>query len=92
MLRKDPQWFVQHHPYRKGVIEQWPISYDEPRPHYTAVEKFLERADVSPTLQDIPEGRTALRDAARQIGMGEAFHKAPLAGAVRRSGWHVQSG
>ena len=23
MLRKDTSWFVQHHPYRKNVIEQW---------------------------------------------------------------------
>lgn len=77
MLRKDPSWFVQHHPYRKGVVEPWPITYDDLDPHYTAVEKFL-RVQTVPDAADIPK-QDALRDAARQIGMGEAFHKAPLA-------------
>jgi cholesterol oxidase len=77
MLRKDPSWFVQHHPYRKGVVEPWPITYDDLDPHYTAVEKFL-RVQTVPDAADIPK-QDALRDAARQIGMGEAYHKAPLA-------------
>jgi cholesterol oxidase len=77
MLRKDPSWFVQHHPYRKGVVEPWPITYDDLEPHYTAVEKFLAVQTV-PDAADIPKA-SALRDAAREIGMGHAFHKAPLA-------------
>ncbi len=77
MLRKDPSWFVQHHPYRKDVIEPWPISYDDLDPHYTAVEKFLT-VQTFPDAADIPKA-AALRDAAREIGMGDAFHKAPLA-------------
>ena len=77
MLRKDPSWFVQHHPYRKGVTEPWPISYDDLEPHYTAVEQFLA-VQTFPDGADIPKA-AALRDAARQIGMADAFHKAPLA-------------
>ena len=77
MLRKDPSWFVQHHPYRKNVIEQWPISYDDLEPHYRAVEKFLD-VQTFPDGADIPKA-AALDDAARQIGMGDTFHKAPLA-------------
>jgi cholesterol oxidase len=77
MLRKDPSWFVQHHPYRRNEIERWPISYDDLDPHYTAVEKFLD-VQTFPDGADIPKAN-ALRDAARQIGMGDAFHKAPLA-------------
>ena len=77
MLRKDPSWFVQHHPYRKNVTERWPITYDDLEPHYTAVEKFLD-VQTFPDGADIPKA-AALRDAARQIGMGDAFHKAPLA-------------
>ena len=77
MLRKDPSWFVQHHPYRKGELEHWPISYDDLAPHYCAVEKFLD-VQTFPDGADIPKA-AALEDAARQIGMAGAFHRAPLA-------------
>jgi cholesterol oxidase len=77
MLRKDPSWFVQHHPYRKNVTERWPIGYEDLEPHYTAVENFLD-VQTFPDGADIPKS-DALRDAARDIGMADAFHKAPLA-------------
>ena len=77
MLRKDPSWFVQHHPYRKGVVEEWPISYENLAPHYKAVEEFLDVQEF-PDPAHIPKAE-ALRDAARQIGMEHAFKKAPVA-------------
>ena len=77
MLRKDPSWFVQHHPYRKGVVEEWPISYENLAPHYKAVEEFLDVQEF-PDAAHIPKAE-ALRDAARQIGMEHAFKKAPVA-------------
>ena len=90
MLRKDPSWFVQHHPYRKDVIEKWPISYDDLEPHYTAVEKFLD-VQTFPDGADIPKA-AALRDAARQIGMERRVPQGAPGRAIRRSGWHVQPG
>jgi cholesterol oxidase len=78
LLRKDASWFAQSHPYQPGVIEHWPISYEDLRPHYEAVEQFLE-------VQTLPVGfgpdfdlpkTTAMQAAAR--GRGE-FELAPLA-------------
>ena len=77
MLRKDPSWFVQHHPYRRGVMEPWPIGYDDLEPHYGAVESFLDVQTV-PDGADIPK-LAAMRSAAVEMGVEQAFHKAPLA-------------
>jgi cholesterol oxidase len=39
-LRKDPKWFV--HGERHGdEVEEWPVSYEELKPHYKAVERML---------------------------------------------------
>ncbi|MET0325680.1 MAG: GMC family oxidoreductase [Ilumatobacteraceae bacterium] len=84
MLRKDPSWFVQHHPYRKGVVEPWPIGYGDLEPHYAAVESFLDVQTV-PDGADIPK-LAAMRSAATEMGIGDAFHKAPLAVRFRGAG------
>jgi cholesterol oxidase len=42
LLRKDPSWFRQPHPYRPGQVETWPIGYDDLEPHYERVERFLD--------------------------------------------------
>ena len=68
---------MQHHPYRKDVTEKWPICYEDLEPHYAAIEKFLD-VQTFPDAADIPKA-AAMRRRARQIGMGDAFHKAPLA-------------
>lgn len=78
LLRKDASWFAQPHPYQPGVTEHWPISYADLRPHYEAVEQFLE-------VQTLPFGfgpdfdlpKTAAMQAAAG-GRGE-FELAPLA-------------
>ena len=52
LLRKDPSWFTQPHPYRPGVSETWPIQYDDLEDHYARVEEFLD-------VQEMPFGATA---------------------------------
>ena len=90
MLRKDPSWFVQHHPYRKNVIEEWPISYETSNRTTRAVEKFLD-VQTFPDGADIPKA-AALRDAARQIGMARRVPQGTAGRPIRRSGWHLQPG
>ena len=77
LLRKDPSWFVQEHPYRSGT-ESWAVQYDDLEPHYEAVEQFLD-------VQTLPSGiafdlskTRAMRDAAAFIGPEVEWKLAPL--------------
>jgi len=79
LIRKDPSWFVQDHPYRPGVTECWPVQYDDLEPHYERIEKFLD-------VQTLPEGvafdlakTRAMKDAAAAIGDDVRWSLAPLA-------------
>ncbi len=70
LLRGNPSWFRQPHPYRPGVIETWPVGYDDLEPHYERVERFLDVQEMpfaaasggDPEF-DVPKTR-ALRTAA----------------------------
>ncbi|MGH9133600.1 MAG: FAD-dependent oxidoreductase [Ilumatobacteraceae bacterium] len=84
MLRKDPSWFVQRHPYRKDETESWPIGYADLEPHYQAVETFLDVQTV-PEAADVPK-LAALEGAAQEMGMRDEFHRAPLAVRFRGPG------
>jgi cholesterol oxidase len=79
-LRKDPSWFRQDHPYKKGITEAWPIGYDDLEPHYEAVEKFLEIQPIPSGIGDplVPK-HGAMAEAAERMGMGDRWHPAPLA-------------
>ena len=89
MLRKDPSWFVQHHPYRQGRHGAVADPYEDLEPHYTAVEKFLD-VQTFPDGADIPKAE-ALRDAARRDRNARRVPQGAAGRALRRSGWHVQS-
>ena len=78
LIRKDPSWFVQEHPYRPGVTERWAVQYEDLESHYTEVEKLLD-------VQTLPEGMAfdlektkAMRDAADFIGSEVDWRLAPL--------------
>ncbi len=78
LIRKDPSWFVQDHPYRPGTTERWAVQYDDLETSYTEVEKFLD-------VQTLPEGvafdlakTRAMRDAAGVIGDEVEWKLAPL--------------
>ena len=92
LIRKDPSWFVQDHPYRPGVTERWAVQYDDLEPHYTEVEKFLD-------VQRLPEGEAfqlektrAMRDAAAFIGDEVDWQLAPLGVRFRGAGGEGQVG
>ncbi|HEX8093708.1 GMC oxidoreductase [Jatrophihabitans sp.] len=77
MLRKDPSWFQQRHPYQPGVIEKWAIDYDMLEPHYSRIEKFL---DVQEMPFDKPDFQLPKTAAMRDAGAGRGdFELAPLA-------------
>lgn len=79
LIRKDESWFRQHHPYKPGVVEEWPISYQTLEPHYERVEKFI---DVQKLPLDDPGFNlfktNALRDAAATVGAPAHWDLAPL--------------
>lgn len=86
MLRKDPSWFRQQHPYRRGVTEAWPIGYDDLEPHYAEVEKFLDVQTIPSGSNDPPVPKfAAMREAAASMGMADSWHPAPLAVRFRGS-------
>ena len=81
LLRKDRSWFRQPHPYRPGVVEEWPIDFDDLEKHYLRVEEFLRVQempyDETPGSDwNVPK-TTALRDAAAESS-GQ-WELAPLA-------------
>src|SRR5215213_4608905 len=78
LIRKDPSWFVQDHPYRPGTTERWPVQYEDLEPAYERIEKFLD-VQTLPTgvAYDLPKTR-ALREAAATIGEGVSWSLAPL--------------
>lgn len=77
MLRKDPSWFQQRHPYQPGVREDWAVGYDTLEPHYTRIEDFL---DVQELPFDSPEFHLAKTAAMFDAGAGRGdVHLAPLA-------------
>ena len=79
LLRKDPSWFVQDHPYRPGTTEAWPVQYDDLETHYQRVERFLDVQTLPEgTAFDLPKTR-AMRDAAATIGGEVEWNLAPLA-------------
>jgi len=78
LIRKDPSWFVQDHPYRPGTVERWAVQYDQLEQHYERIERFLD-------VQTLPEGAgfdlpktRAMRDAAAAIGDEVRWSLAPL--------------
>ena len=78
LLRKDPSWFVQDHPYRAGTTERWAVQYDDLERHYTAVEEFLDVQTLPPgTAHDLSKTR-AMRDAAAFMGPEVEWKLAPL--------------
>lgn len=79
MLRKDPKWFRQRHPYRHGVLEDWSFTYDDLDEHYGEVEKFLDVQTLprSPKHFDLP--KTAAFQAATRRLPGADTEYAPLA-------------
>ncbi len=68
LLRKDPSWFVQHHPYRKDVTEKWPICYEDLEPHYSRDREVPRRADVPGRRRHPESGRDAGRGAPDRNG------------------------
>jgi len=85
LIRKDPTWFVQEHPYRPGVTEQWPVQYADLEPHYERVERFLD-------VQTMPDGTAfqlsktrAMKDAATTMGGDVTWALAPLGVRFRRA-------
>ena len=85
LLRKDPAWFTQPHPYRPGVSESWPIGYEQLEPHYDRVERFLDVQtmpfDTAPGAEQWPgfdiAKTAALQRAVATAGKG-SFELAPL--------------
>jgi cholesterol oxidase len=75
LLRKDPSWFVQQHPYQPGVLEHWAVDRETLDPHYARVERCLD-------VQEMPFGAPGFdvpKTAAMQAAGGAAFRLAPLA-------------
>jgi cholesterol oxidase len=78
LIRKDPSWFVQDHPYRPGVTERWPVQYEDLEPSYERIERFLDVQTLPVGVAyDLPKTR-ALREAAASIGEGVSWSLAPL--------------
>lgn len=75
LLRKDPSWFSQPHPYEPGVLEAWPVSYDELAPHYDRVEAFLDVQQLPFTEPGFALAKTA---AMQEASGGRGFTLAPL--------------
>lgn len=84
LLRKDPAWFRQHHPYDRNTTEAWPIGYEDLEPHYAQIEEFL-RLQTVPEAAGLPKIE-AMRIAALRLGRSEDFHLAPLAVRFRGPG------
>ena len=85
LIRKDPSWFVQDHPYRPGTTERWPVQYEDLEQHYARIEKFLEVQTLPDGVAfDLPKTR-AMRDAAATMGDEVSWSLAPL-GVRFRSG------
>jgi cholesterol oxidase len=84
LLRKDPSWFVQPHPYRAGVEERWPVSYSDLEGHYGAAERFLGVEHLPATARfELPK-TVAMEAAARRLGVD--WHLAPLGIRFRGAG------
>ncbi|MCU1346869.1 MAG: FAD-dependent oxidoreductase [Acidimicrobiia bacterium] len=84
LIRKDPSWFVQPHPYRRGVEEKWPVSYDDLDLHYKAAEEFMKVQCLPDTARfELPKTR-ALEAAAHKVGA--EWHLAPLGVRFRGAG------
>jgi cholesterol oxidase len=78
LLRKDPSWFVQEHPYRPGTTERWPVQYDDLEESYGRVERFLDVQTMPVGVAfDIPKTR-AMKDAAATMGDDVTWSLAPL--------------
>jgi cholesterol oxidase len=79
MMRKDPSWFRQPHPYQPGQFEDWAVGYEELEPHYQRVEDFLDVQElpVNDGDHDFQLPKTAAMKAAAQ-GLG-TYGLAPLA-------------
>jgi cholesterol oxidase len=78
LMRKDPSWFRQPHPYQPGETEDWAVGYDQLTPHYRRVEEFL---DVQCLPEDGGDGfdlpkTAAMRAAGKGLG---TYDLAPLA-------------
>jgi len=78
LIRKDPSWFVQDHPYRPGTLEYWAVQYHQLEPHYERVEAFLD-VQTLPTGVAFDLNKTrAMRDAAATMGSQVRWSLAPL--------------
>lgn len=76
LLRMDRSWFRQPHPYEPGVLEDWPISYDDLEPHYQRVEDFLDVQQLPFAEPGFGLAKTA---AMQHASGGRGFALAPLA-------------
>ena len=78
LIRKDPSWFVQDHPYRPGETERWPVQYEDLEPHYERIEAFLDVQTLPDGVAfDLPKTR-AMREAAAAMGDAVRWELAPL--------------
>jgi cholesterol oxidase len=90
MLRKDPSWFTQPHPYRPGVNEDWSFTYADLEQHYCAVETFLKVQTLPnpETDGEVPAGFNLRKTRAFLLGVDGAVpvKYAPLAVRFRAAG------
>ena len=78
LIRKDPAWFVQDHPYRPGETERWAVQYEDLEPHYEQVEKFLDVQTLPADVAfELPKTE-AMQAAATAMGPDVTWSLAPL--------------
>ncbi len=86
LIRKDESWFVQDHPYRPGVTEEWAVQYRDLEPHYDRVERFLDVQVLPDEVAHDLKKTQAMKDAAATMAGEVTWSLAPLGVRFRGPG------
>lgn len=73
LIRKDPKWFVKED-REGGVVESWPIGYEDLESHYEQVEKMMNVQKYPlnhPPYNETPK-TLAMQEAGRDMQLGDA--------------------